>query len=122
MTGNFKMNLELKLLPPVLGNNIILRKIYADVDRKKRPRDISSPMKYELSVLFYSSRTRHQDSENLEMKWFYFFITKEIQISLSTYDLNLSNFAQNVGHQKNKVCDYRKRMRMRPHAIHDQAY
>ena len=67
MTGNFKMNLELKLLPPVLGNNI-LRKIYADVDRKKRPRDISSPMKYELSVLFYSSRTRHHDSGNLEMK------------------------------------------------------
>ena len=51
------MNLELKLVPPILGSNIILRKNYADVDRRKRSTDISSPIKYELSVLFYSSRT-----------------------------------------------------------------
>ena len=47
MKCNFKMNLELKLLPLVMGSNIIPRNIYVEGDweRKNRSRDISDPIK-----------------------------------------------------------------------------
>ena len=47
MKCNFKMNLELKLLPLVMGSNIIPRNIYVEGDweRKNRSRYISDPIK-----------------------------------------------------------------------------
>ena len=47
MKCNFKMNLELKLLPLVMGSNIIPRNVYVEGDweRKNRSRYISDPIK-----------------------------------------------------------------------------